>query len=169
MLLRHFPTLADIEQAHKAVPDLYGPVPPFPRLRGNPQVESIISATTADIMPMWPLVADLVRSGQLLPHAAFVQNASWAQRALDRALTTSRIFFIEFNGVRYFPAFYLDKRYERRELEAICQALGNLPGGVKLEFFLSPKGSLNSLTPLEALARGETAFVRAAAEGFARG
>jgi len=30
-LLQHYPTLLDIEAAHKAVPELYGPVPPFKR------------------------------------------------------------------------------------------------------------------------------------------
>lgn len=30
-LLRHYPGLADVELAHKALPDVYGPVPPFSR------------------------------------------------------------------------------------------------------------------------------------------
>ena len=28
-LLRHYPSYADIELAHRALPDLFGPVPPF--------------------------------------------------------------------------------------------------------------------------------------------
>lgn len=36
-LLKHFPTDADIEQAHKALPDTYGPVPPLGRLSGGTQ------------------------------------------------------------------------------------------------------------------------------------
>ena len=31
-LLRHFPSYSDIDQAHKALPDIYGPVPSFQRL-----------------------------------------------------------------------------------------------------------------------------------------
>ena len=31
-LLRHYPGLAEIEMAHKALPDEYGPVPPFSRI-----------------------------------------------------------------------------------------------------------------------------------------
>ena len=31
-LLRHYPSYADIELAHRALPDLYGPVPPFQQL-----------------------------------------------------------------------------------------------------------------------------------------
>lgn len=30
-LLRHYPSYADIELAHKALPMVYGPVPPFSR------------------------------------------------------------------------------------------------------------------------------------------
>ena len=33
-LLRHFPSLDDIEAMHKALPDMYGPAPPFSRARG---------------------------------------------------------------------------------------------------------------------------------------
>ena len=31
-LLRHYPSFSDIDQAHKALPDIYGPVPSFQRL-----------------------------------------------------------------------------------------------------------------------------------------
>ena len=34
-LLRHYPSYADIELAHRALPDLYGPVPPFQRLQAK--------------------------------------------------------------------------------------------------------------------------------------
>jgi hypothetical protein len=45
-LLKHFPTYADIEQAHKALPDTYGPVPPFSRLCGGTQTAMTIEITT---------------------------------------------------------------------------------------------------------------------------
>ncbi|CAM8662252.1 hypothetical protein MCEMSEM22_02329 [Comamonadaceae bacterium] len=45
-LLRHFPTLADIEAAHKAVPELYGPVPPFDRYTPNPEILGILDAAS---------------------------------------------------------------------------------------------------------------------------
>jgi hypothetical protein len=32
-LLRHYPGLCEIEMAHKALPDEFGPVPPFSRMR----------------------------------------------------------------------------------------------------------------------------------------
>lgn len=46
LLLKHFPTYADVEQAHKALPDTYGPVPPFSRLVGSPQTVMTIEAST---------------------------------------------------------------------------------------------------------------------------
>lgn len=166
MLLRHYPTLGDIELVHNALPNWFGPVPPFPRLRGNPQVESVISASTTETKPAWPLIAELVQAGELLPPAEFIKRMGWTQQNLDKALEASRVFFVE-DGIRYFPAFYLDKSCDRRQLEAICKALGNLPGGAKLQFFRSHRGSLGGLTPLEALAQGQITTVLAAAKAFA--
>ncbi|OOG58051.1 BPSL0761 family protein [Polaromonas sp. C04] len=45
-LLKHYPSFADIEQAHKALPDTYGPVPPFSRLTGSPQAVMTIEASS---------------------------------------------------------------------------------------------------------------------------
>ena len=45
-LLRHYPDYASIELAHKALPHLFGPVPPFSRLRGNPETDALIDAST---------------------------------------------------------------------------------------------------------------------------
>ena len=44
-LLRHYPTYATIELAHKALPHLFGPVPPFSRLTGSADVQGVIDAT----------------------------------------------------------------------------------------------------------------------------
>ncbi len=44
-LLRHYPTYADIEQVHKALPDVFGPAPPFSRLSGTADVQAVIDAT----------------------------------------------------------------------------------------------------------------------------
>ena len=45
MILRHFPTFADIEAAHKAIPDVFGPVRPFSRMHGSDAVEAVILAS----------------------------------------------------------------------------------------------------------------------------
>ncbi len=48
-LLKHYPTLADIEAAHKERPDIYGPSPPFDRYTPNPEILAIIDATRAGV------------------------------------------------------------------------------------------------------------------------
>ena len=45
-LLRHFPTLADIELAHKANPEVFGPVPPFQRVIQNPEILGVLDAAS---------------------------------------------------------------------------------------------------------------------------
>ncbi len=47
LLLRHYPGYAEIELSHKALPHLWGPVPPFSRLAGNPETLGAIIAAKA--------------------------------------------------------------------------------------------------------------------------
>lgn len=44
-LLRHYPSLAQIDLAHKALPLIYGPAPPFSRLAGTVTVRSVIDGS----------------------------------------------------------------------------------------------------------------------------
>jgi hypothetical protein len=44
-LLRHYPTHSNIELAHKALPNWFGPVPPFSRLSTPADVQGGIDAT----------------------------------------------------------------------------------------------------------------------------
>ena len=50
-ILKHYPTLAEIQLAHEALPDLLGPAPPFSRLRGNPQTDAVLAATVQPALP----------------------------------------------------------------------------------------------------------------------
>lgn len=43
-LVRHYPSYYDIELAHKALPMIFGPAPPFSRLTGDPQTVGVIAA-----------------------------------------------------------------------------------------------------------------------------
>lgn len=45
LLLRHYPDYASIELAHKALPHLFGPAPPFSRLSGSADVQGVIDAS----------------------------------------------------------------------------------------------------------------------------
>jgi hypothetical protein len=40
-LLKHYPNLAEIEMAHKALPSEYGPVPPFSRMHGKTAITEL--------------------------------------------------------------------------------------------------------------------------------
>jgi hypothetical protein len=43
-LLEHFRTYSDIEEAYKALPDLFGPTPPFSRLSGTADAQGVKDA-----------------------------------------------------------------------------------------------------------------------------
>ena len=40
-LLRHYPSYENIELAHKALPDYYGPVPPFQRMHAKTAITEL--------------------------------------------------------------------------------------------------------------------------------
>lgn len=112
-------------------------------------------------------LSSLVSDGVLVEPAAFAEGLHITRQALSKALSTQRVFYVEVGGRRYYPSFFADPRYDRRQLESVSKALGELPGASKLQFFLTTKASLEGLTPLDALARGLYSRVRTAAQGFA--
>lgn len=96
----------------------------------------------------------------------FARRRGWSEEALTRAHRASRVFCFEADGLLVYPAFFLDPRYDVRQLESVCKRLGALPGGSKWQFFVTRKGSLGGATPLEALLAGDFAAVMLSAEGF---
>lgn len=113
------------------------------------------------------IMSKMVEEGALVTSAVFVERWSFSRQALSKALKAQRVFYVEISGQRYYPDFFLDSRYERRQLEEVSKALGELPGASKLQFFTTRKASLMEQTPLDALARGQFSRVRTAAQGFA--
>jgi hypothetical protein len=113
-----------------------------------------------------PDLPDLSGHSSLVTPARFCEETGMSLGALEQRLRARRVFAVEQHGQVYFPAFYLHKRYDRRQLESVCRVLGDLPGGSKLQFFINPRGSLGGRTPLEALVDGQLALVRRAAQGF---
>ncbi|WP_382161524.1 hypothetical protein [Hydrogenophaga sp. ANAO-22] len=110
----------------------------------------------------------MVNKGQLVPPTEFKDLMGWASRqAVWKAAESHRVFYLTYKAERYFPAFYCDPTYDRRHLEAVTKVLGDLPGGAKLQFFLTRKGSLGGDTPLQALAAGRVAKVKDVAAAFA--
>lgn len=110
----------------------------------------------------------LINKGQLLTPVEFQNLMGWASRqAVWKAAEGNRVFYLTYKAERYFPAFYGDPSYDRKHLEAVTKVLGDLPGGSKLQFFLTRKGSLGGETPLQALAAGRVAKVKDVAAAFA--
>lgn len=109
---------------------------------------------------------DMVRRGELLDSTTFAHKARWTAEEMMDALASNRVFAFEFAGERYIPAFFLDTRYDRKQLEEIGEELRGLPGGGQLQFWRTRKGSLGGLTPLEALEQGLLEKVRATAAAF---
>lgn len=107
-----------------------------------------------------PLVIDttenMVKNGLLVKPDRFQELMGWATRqAVWKALASNRVFAMSLGPDRFFPVFFASHDYERKHLEEVTKALGDLPGGAKMQFFLSRKGSLNGKTVLEALAAGQ--------------
>lgn len=109
----------------------------------------------------------LVERGELLRRSVFAKRMGWSHRSLARALMEQRLFAVEGHGEQLYPAFYANRQFWRPDLEAVCRRLGDLQGGSKWTFFVTPKLSLDRLTPLQALERGSLRQVLVAAAGFA--
>ncbi|VVE71657.1 hypothetical protein PAN31117_04128 [Pandoraea anapnoica] len=109
----------------------------------------------------------LVDSSQLLPAATIWKGLEVTRQALNRAVTTGRIFTVDVGATRYYPAFYLAGDVDRKTLAKVTQLLGSLPGWSKWQFFTTPKASLGNITPLKALSRGKVEQVAKAAAAFA--
>lgn len=110
----------------------------------------------------------LVNNKTLIESKELTSLLGCTRQALSKANTQRRFFSLKIKGKTFFPAFFADPIYDRKQLEAISKKLGDLSGNSKLQFMLTPKGSLGGLTPLEALSKGRYQDVLVAAEGFAK-
>ena len=108
-----------------------------------------------------------IASGRLLPGAAIRARLGISAQALSAALKAKRIFVMQGPSGEYlYPWFFAEGSYDRRVLEKVCKALGDLPGAAKWDFFMSPRFSLGGKTPLDALAKGKVDEVVSAAGAF---
>ena len=112
--------------------------------------------------------ADLFRSDpQLLEEAEFARALDRPPKFIARLVANGTVFSVERDGVRQYPSFFADPTLARRQLSAVVKLLGDLDDFTKWQFFVSGKGSLGGLTPLEALRQGKLRQVKVTAEGFA--
>ena len=110
---------------------------------------------------------DFLRHGSLISATTFCEKAGLSSQAFEKALLAKRVFAVAFRCEVSIPDFFLDRRYDRRQMATVCKIMGDLLGGSKLQFFTTPKGSIGGQTPLEALADRKFAAVRRTAQGFA--
>lgn len=96
-----------------------------------------------------------VKAGRLLPASEMAARLGMTPQALHFALKAKRTFTLQGpSGVHLYPAFFADPMQDRKHLEKVSKMLGDLSGGSKWDFFMSPVFSLGGKSPLEALAKG---------------
>lgn len=109
-----------------------------------------------------------IAAKRLIPGLEMRERLGVTPQALSAALKAKRMFIMQGPAGEYlYPAFFADPKYDRPVLEKVCKVLGDMPGGSKWDFFMSPKISLGNRTPLEALLKGKLDLVMVAATGFA--
>ncbi len=108
-----------------------------------------------------------IDSKALLPPREFQAALGISKQSISEALKSRRMFAVVGPGGEfYYPAFYADTMFDRRSLEKVTKALGELPAASKYFFFTSKSTMLGAVTPLEALQKGRLQDVLIAASGF---
>jgi len=96
-----------------------------------------------------------IETGALLFSDEICARLGITRQSLNQAVREQRMFALESpSGKPAYPAFFTDPGLDSTKLEQISRALGDLPGSSKYGFFMTPKISLKSRSPLEFLAAG---------------
>jgi hypothetical protein len=147
------------------------PAKPVGARAAGPRPQKDLRVVPADRVPT---AADAMTGRRALAAAREVVSAralsdrlQVSPQALSKATRLSRMFTVEVDGERLYPAFFADPDLDRQQLEAVAKELRELPGWSKWQFFTTPKASLGGRTPLDALKAGKLQEVRRAAVGFA--
>lgn len=111
---------------------------------------------------------DLVKRKLVLPSGEFADALGVSREDLNKKVAAHRLFAMELGGENYYPTFYLELDVDRKNLERVSRALGDMSGWRKWQFFTTPKGSLGDKTPLQVLEDGKSLkAVITSAVGFA--
>lgn len=110
--------------------------------------------------------AELIDKKILLAEHDICEALGISLQELEKAVDENRMFYLSHDRLRYYPAFYSDRRVSILMLESVTQALGDLTGSQKWQFFARPKNSLSGKTPVDALQEGLLDKVLIAAKGF---
>ena len=104
---------------------------------------------------------------RLICEAEFTSSVNMSAGLIAKAVSDGAIFFVMRDGEKWYPSFFSDSSLERRQLAAVTKLLDGLPAGSKWQFFVTGKGSLGGLTPVEALRLRRFQRVKDTARGFA--
>ncbi|GAB3555253.1 hypothetical protein GCM10027343_43820 [Noviherbaspirillum agri] len=104
----------------------------------------------------------------LLPEKEICNRLRLSPDALGAAVKAKQIFAIKGrSGEYYYPAFFAaNRKSSRTMLKKVCAVLGDIPAGMKWEFFTTPRISLSGKNPVQAIARGKVAAVMDAAKAL---
>jgi hypothetical protein len=61
------------------------------------------------------------------------------------------VFFVEVDGVHFYPALLVDTAFDLRRLRGVCRIVWPAEPMSRLDFLTSPQGSLGDMSPLEAM------------------
>lgn len=105
--------------------------------------------------------------GLLLTSADFLAPLGISRQALSKAVKEQRMFYVEGpSNTQLYPAFFVTDKHQRRLLEKVSRALGDLPGPSKWQFFITPKLSLGGRSPVKAIQDGDLDRTLTAAAAF---
>lgn len=111
----------------------------------------------------------LVANAKLLHKSHFCAAIGFTPQKVDKEVAAHRIFSVDIDEERYFPAFFLVEQIRRKDLAKVVQTLHTMAGWSKWNFLTTPKSELANLTPLQALFYGDRKRVlRVAAESIER-
>ena len=110
---------------------------------------------------------DEARRLGLVPESELASALGLTAEHIDELVAKGVVFFVEREGVRLYPSFFIDATLDGKQVATVVKLLGNLGGSSKWQFFSTGKGSLGGLTPVDALRQGKLKQVTIAAEGFA--
>ncbi|WP_431273469.1 hypothetical protein ACQ858_14890 [Variovorax ureilyticus] len=108
----------------------------------------------------------LVADGHLVASNAMSSFLGGPIELLE-AISRGRVFYVEVDGTRFYPTFFLDKKLNPARVERVMRKLVGLDVWGRYQFFTTPQTSLDGMTPIDALKHGLTAQVEEAAEGLA--
>jgi hypothetical protein len=108
----------------------------------------------------------LVAEGKLLRAVHVCDAFGITEKRLNQDVVSGRLFTVDIDSDQYVPAFFLANELDRKTLTKVVRRLGGLTGWSKWHFFTTPKTSLENLTPLQALLKGEVKQVLRTASAF---